>query len=274
MNKETPLVPAELERGSYRSLYEQIIDSLRLQLLTQLSPGDQVPTEIELVKRFSVSRSTVRKAVQQLVDEGVLTRRQGKGTFIARPIPKIVHSIDRLAPFMETFKKLGQDIETRIIRFDWHEDPALPPSLASWGLRVLTYERLYVSRGVPHAIARVDVPNQIGRLVGLADLEPRPIYDVLTHKVKIEPVRAEFLVSCRQPSLEMSQTLELPQSTLLLVLERISYDKDNAPIERTTHFLRPDVYQLSVVLDDLHQRRNEPLLSVAPSGANHRRRQA
>lgn len=255
MSKESPSSPAELERGSDRSLYEQIIDSLRLQLLTQMSPGEQVPTEAELVERFSVSRSTVRKAVQQLVDEGVLTRRQGKGTFIARPIPKIVHSIDRLAPFMDTFKKLGEDIETRIIRFDWREGEALPEPLSVWDRQVLTYERLYVSRGVPHAIARVDLPSHIGRRVTLADLEQHPVYDVLTRKLKTEPVRAEFLVSCRQPSPEMSQTLELSQSSLLLVLERISYDRDNAPIEHTTHFLRPDVYQLSVALDDLSQRR-------------------
>lgn len=255
MSKESIPSPAELERGSDRSLYEQIIDSLRLQLLTQMSPGDQVPTEAELVDRFSVSRSTVRKAIQQLVDEGVLTRRQGKGTFIARSLPSIVHSIDRLAPFMDTFKKVGEDIETRVIRFDWHEGASLPGPLSAWDRPVLTYERLYVSRGVPHAIAQVDLPNAIGRRLTMADVEQHPIYDLLTRKLKAEPVRAEFLVSCRQPTPSMSQTLELSQSSLLLVLERISYDRDNAPVEHTTHFLRPDVYQLSVSLDDLPQRR-------------------
>lgn len=252
MSKEAT---SALSWDSERSLYEQIIDSLRMQLLTQMSPGDQVPTEAELVQRFSVSRSTVRKAIQQLVDEGVLTRRQGKGTFIARPIPKIVHSIDRLAPFMDTFKKLGEDIETRIIRFDWGSSDSLPEPLASWAPQVLTYERLYVSRGVPHAIARVDLPDHIARRLTLADLEKHPIYDLLTRKLKTEPSRAEFLVSCRQPTQAMSQTLELSQSSLLLVLERISYDRDGSPIEHTTHFLRPDVYQLSVSLDDLTQRR-------------------
>lgn len=255
MSKESDDTKAELERGSDRSLYEQIIDSLRLQLLTQMSSGDQVPTEAELVERFGVSRSTVRKAIQQLVDEGVLTRRQGKGTFIARSIPKIVHSIDRLAPFMDTFKKMGEGVETRIIRFDWNDGAGLPEPLAAWARPVLTYERLYVSRGVPHAVAQVDLPNQIGRRVNLADMEQRTVYDVLTRKLKTEPVRAEFLVSCRQPSAELSQTLELSMSSLLLVLERISYDRDNLPIEHTTHFLRPDVYQLSVSLDDLPQRR-------------------
>jgi GntR family transcriptional regulator len=255
VSKEQDSAHAELERESDRSLYEQITDSLRQQLLTQMSPGDQLPTEFELVERFSVSRSTVRKAVQQLVDEGVLTRRQGKGTFIARSIPKIVHPIDRLAPFMDTFKQMGEGVETRVIRFDWHDATNLPEPLAGWSRPILTYERLYVSRGVPHAIARVDLPNAIGRRITLEEIEQRPIYDVLTRKLKTEPVRAEFLVSCRHPSPEMSQTLELSQSTLLLVLERISYDRDGVPIEHTTHFLRPDVYQLSVSLDDLPERR-------------------
>lgn len=251
MSKELP----QLERESDRSLYEQITDSLRQQLLTQMKPGDQLPTEAELVERYSVSRSTVRKSVEQLVKEGVLTRKQGKGTFIVRPPPKIVHSIDRLAPFMDTFKKVGEDLETRIIQFEWLENPVLPEPLAGWDKPVLCYQRLYVSRGIPHAVTQVHLPAHLARRLTLEDLESNPVYEVLSRKLKAEPARAEFLVSCRQPSASLSQTLELSQSSLLLVLERISYDSLGVPIEHTTHYLRPDVYQLSVALDNLQQRK-------------------
>jgi GntR family transcriptional regulator len=244
-----------LERESDRSLYEQITDRLRAHLLADRNPGEQLPTEAELVDRFSVSRSTVRKAVQRLVDEGVLTRRQGKGTFIASPMPKIVHSIDRLAPFIETFRRAGEGLHTEVIHFGWSDAPDLPPTLADWPRPILTFQRLYVSRGVPHAVTRVDLPNDIGRRLSQADVEAQPVYGVLTKKLKISLSRAEFLVSCRQPTPALSKALELSQSTFLLVLERITRDRGDRPVEMTTHYLRPDVYQLSVELTDVQPRR-------------------
>lgn len=94
---------SQLERESDRSLYEQITDRLRQQLIEGREVGEQLPTEEELVRAYAVSRSTVRKAIQRLVAEGMLVRRQGKGTFFARRTPRIIHAIDRLAPFVDTF---------------------------------------------------------------------------------------------------------------------------------------------------------------------------
>ncbi|VTU30280.1 GntR family transcriptional regulator [Variovorax sp. PBL-E5] len=245
-----------LERESDRSLYEQVTDRLRGHLVANMAVGQQLPTEAELVEVFSVSRSTVRKAVQQLVDEGVLTRRQGKGTFMARPTPKIVHSIDRLAPFMETFRNAGEDLHTELIHFGWVDSPSLPDALQAWDKPVLSYQRLYVSGGIPHAVTRIDLPHHLGRKLSQSDVEAQPLYNVLSKKLRISLSRAEFLVSCRQPTPELSQKLELSQSTFLLVLERITRDTDGNPVEMTTHFLRPDVYQLSVALDDVHARKS------------------
>ncbi|HVZ45961.1 MAG TPA: GntR family transcriptional regulator [Ramlibacter sp.] len=247
---------AVLVRGSERALYEQITDMLRHQLTSGLAKGDQLPTEAELVERFATSRATVRRAMQQLVDEGVLTRRRGKGTFLARPMPKVVHPIDRVMPFMETFKQVGEDVHTKLIHFGWEESPVLPEALNGWDRPVLTFQRLYVSRGVPHAVTSVIVPRRIGRMFSHADVEKNPIYHMLQKKAKVTPVRAEFLVSCRQPTPQLSEVLEMSRSSLLLVLERISRDAEGHPVEYSTHFLRPDVYQLSVAIDDLPSRRS------------------
>lgn len=242
-----------LERESDRSLYEQVTDRLRTHLLSKLEVGAQVPTEAELTQMFSVGRSTVRKALQRLVDEGVLVRHQGKGTFMARPAPKIVHSIDRLAPFMETFREAGEALETRLIEFGWAPSAELPAELAAWPRPILRYQRLYISGGVPHAVTRVDLPHDIGRQISQADVDAHPVYNILEQKIGKRLSRAEFLTSCRQPSPDVSQLLELSRSTFLLVLERITRDVDGQPVEMTTHFLRPDVYQLSVVLKDIGQ---------------------
>ena len=174
----------ELERGSARALYEQLCDQLRAYLVETADAGAKLPTEESLMQTFSVSRSTVRKAVQRLVDEGVLIRRQGKGTFVARAIPKIVHSIDRLAPFFETFKQAGELLETNVIDFSWEQTPDLPQILGSWERPVLGYKRLYVSSGVPHALTQVYVPLKIGRRMSRADVEQMPIYEILRKRAR------------------------------------------------------------------------------------------
>jgi len=251
LDHATPDTGALLQRESARPLYEQITDRLRERIVSTMQAGSQLPTEEALMETFQVSRSTIRKAVDSLVREAVLVRQQGKGTFVARPIPKIVHSIDRLAAFYDTFRQAGEDISTAIIDFSWDEHPDLPAELADWERPVLTYRRRYVSRGVPHAVTRIMVPLDIGRKIARDDVESSPIYDTLQKKLGLALVRAEFLVSCRQPSALIAAALDVSQSSFLLVLDRITRDQQGRPVEMTTHYLRPDVYQLSVVLKDL-----------------------
>jgi GntR family transcriptional regulator len=240
-----------LDRDSAHALYEQVVDRLRDLIAAAGEAGWQLPSEEELTAAFKVSRSTVRKAMQRLVDEAVLVRRRGKGTFVARPVPTIVHPIDRLAPFFETFRQAGEEIRTEVIDFSWEETADLPKELEHWERPVLAFRRRYVSRGVPHAITRIQVPFKVGRRLARDDIETTPIYDVLRNTLGLGLRHAEFLVGCRQPSAEISELLEISQGSLLLVLDRITHDKNGQAVEHTTHFLRPDVYQLSVVLNNV-----------------------
>lgn len=246
----------QLERESLRSLAEQITDRLR-GAHAKGAAGEQLSTEEELMQTYSVSRSTVRKAVQRLVDEGLLVRRQGKGTFFARPLPQIVHSIDRLAPFMETFKGAGSQLHTKLMDFSWTDQKELPDALSSWERPLLSYTRKYSSDGVAHAITEVFLPHNIGSRITRSMIDSMPIYQVLQEKLGLTLARSEFLVSCRQPSERLAGLLELSQSTFLLVLERVTRDSDGAAVEITTHFLRPDIYQLSVALKDIGSSRDK-----------------
>jgi GntR family transcriptional regulator len=242
--------PSLLERDSAQPLYEQITDRLRRDLSDRSDFNEQLPTEEDLMARYEVSRSTVRKAVQRLVDEGLLIRRQGKGTFLTRPLPHIVHSIDRLAPFMETFKGAGTNVRTELIDFTWTSKLELPPRLAEWERPLLSYQRRYESDGVAHAVVHVVLPHGIAREVNRSSIESTTVYQLLSN-LGIVLAKSEFLVSCRQPSAKLAEALDISQSSFLLVLERITYASDGKPVEMTTHYLRPDIYQLSVALKDV-----------------------
>ncbi len=239
---------AELERNSSRSLYEQLVDRLRQHVISATGES-RLPTEIELTRHYQVSRSTVRKAIEQLVGENVIVRRRGKGTFVTRPMPSITHPIDRVAAFYDTFRLAGEDFHTEITGFYWDEGAAIPAELVGWERPVLNIKRLYVSRGVRHAVTHITVPAPIGRKITHDEISSMPIYEVLRGKLGMQLQRAEFLVSCRQPSAEIAEALEISQSGFLLVLDRITRDASGDAVESMTHFLRPDVYKLSVAAD-------------------------
>jgi GntR family transcriptional regulator len=89
------------------------------------------------------------------------------------------------------------------------------------------------------------VPAHIGEKITREQMTSAPIYEVL-EKLGLRLQKADFLVSCRQASAEISESLEISGSTFLLVLDRITRDVDGVAVEAMTHFLRPDVYKLSV----------------------------
>ena len=244
---------AQLVRGSPRALYEQLADRLRDELLAQHAAGRQLPTEEALMKTYSVSRATVRRAMDILVSEGALMRRQGKGTFVARPRPKIVHAVDRLAPFADTFKRAGREVDARLIEYAWVDDPELPESARDWELPVLSYTRAFASDDMTHAVTREYLPRNIAEGVTRADVERLPTYDLLQKKLGMRIAGAEFRVSSRPTSPELARILDISPSTFLLVLERTFRDRDGRVIEAATHFLRPDVYQLSVHVNEFRQ---------------------
>lgn len=236
-----------LDRQSDRSLYEQIVDRLR-EMVSGQRASVQMPTEEALTSMFGVSRATVRKAIDQLVADNVLVRRRGKGTFCTRPLPSIVHPIDRVAPFFETFQQAGENIQTEITHFFWNDGARLPVELGAWSRPVLNIQRRYVSRNVPHAVTQIAVPAHIGEKITREQIASAPIYEVL-EKIGVWPVKSDFLVSCRQPTAEIAESLDISCSTFLLVLDRITRDADSEPVEAMTHFLRPDVYKLSVTTE-------------------------
>ena len=236
---------AEFSRESARALHEQLADQLRSHLLAGHGIGEQVPTEEDLTKTFGVSCVTVRRAVQTLVSQGILIKRQGKGTFLVRTKPQIVHPIDRLAPFVETFMAHGEAVETRLLDFRWLDGPELPHSFKEAG-SALTYSRLYISSGTAHAVTRIVMPKDLGEQVTRADARTRPVYEILQEKLGVSLSRADHIVGCEVPDAKLARDLGVSPSTFMLVVERTTYDGAERPVVTTTHYLRPDVYKLSV----------------------------
>lgn len=235
----------ELERGNPRALHEQLSDRLKSEFTATYSSGQQIPTEEAICQRYGLSRVTVRRAIQTLVDQGLLIRRQGKGTFLVQPRPRVTYEIDRLGPFMDAFASSGEQASVSLLNYTWVTGDQVPACFGTAG-SALTYERLYETAGVPHGLLQIAIPAQLGERVSRADAASFGVYQILREKVGAEPVRATFNISSELPDAKLALRLRISPTTPLLFLERISFDASDHAIERTVHHLMPEVYKLSV----------------------------
>ena len=105
-----------------KPLYEQLRLALRDDILSGVyPPGAQMPSEIEVGQRYQVSRITVRRAVQELSEEGLLMRIQGKGTFVISSIQRL--DLDSSCSFWQMLEEGGRNVQVRLLREGCFGDP-------------------------------------------------------------------------------------------------------------------------------------------------------
>lgn len=258
------LDPEPLSRSTAVTIHEQLATRLR-DMATQLAPGQQLPTEQELVKRFRVSRSTVRRAVQQLVDEGLLVRRQGKGTFLAAG--RFVHPLDQLRPFISIFTAAGKHPEGTMLAYEWIAEPELlPEPLSSGGEGALLVRRLYSLEGIPQALGEIFVPGAFGRRISRSEIEEHPIYQVLQQRLGVTPHHAEIVLRSQGASAEQAERLRLAPGAPLLRMQRATYDSKRHVVECARYYLPSESFELRLTV---HGQEPEALSYSFPRSGAH-----
>lgn len=206
----------------------------------RLKSGDALPPERDLAEHASISRVTVRKAVDELVRQGILVRRHGSGTFVAKPVEKVEQPLSRLTSFTEDMTRRG--LTTRA---EWLERGLFTPSpdemvmlgLPAGGL-VARLGRLRIADENPLAIERASIsaeflsnPESVGHSL-YAALEARGV----------RPVRAIQRISARTVKDQEADLLGVATGSAGLAIERISYLPSGKVVELTRSLYRGDAY--------------------------------
>lgn len=232
-----------LHRSSSESMHEQLADQLR-RLVARSDSDSRIPTEMELVSTYEVSRTTVRRAIAALVDEGLLVRRQGAGTFVARK--RVTHPLDQLRPFVSIFASIGKYPEGRILRFEWTTDPTALQGLdADSGLLV---RRLYVIEGVPQAMVDITLPDRVGERISRAQIEEHPVYQVLQQDLGLRLSHGDITLSSVAATADQAELLETTPGSPLLALSRITYADSERAVERARYHLLPNLFELHLTV--------------------------
>jgi GntR family transcriptional regulator len=205
-----------------------------------IKSGDALPSERDLAQKVDVSRVTVRKAVLQLVKDGVLVQRHGSGTFVAPQTQRVEQSLSQLTSFTEDMARRGM-----AVRADWLDRGLYLPSpeetiilALSPGEQVARIARLRLTGDVPLAIERASLSSRV-----LPD--PESVTDSLykhLDKSGSRPVRAIQRIRAATLDEENAQLLQVPVGAAGLHIERTSYLASGRVIEFTRSIYRGDTY--------------------------------
>ncbi|MDU4597800.1 MAG: GntR family transcriptional regulator [Clostridium sporogenes] len=214
----------------------------------ELKPGDAVPTERELCEIQGVSRMTVNKAIMSLVNEGLLYREQGKGTFVAKP--KENKEIAGLKSFSDVMQDKGLKTETRILFFQIKEATKRIKSvlnLSDDNNKVFEISRLRMSEGEPVAIETVWIPYNLCSDMDRQTIEGKSLYETFKNKYKYFPNKAKQTIEPIILNEDECRLLNQNENALALMFRRTTYIKDEVPIEYTKAIYRSDIYKYELV---------------------------
>jgi GntR family transcriptional regulator len=236
-----------LNRSSYKPLYLQISDYLRLMIENgDLKPGDRVASENELVAQYTVSRNTARLAINALISQGMVYRVQGKGTFVTPS--RLRFEIYQLSGFSEEVRRMGLVPSSRLLRMvrekptvKMAEDLKLPPYS-----EVYNIERLRLANNEPMAVNLSYIPCYLAPDLEHEDLECGSLYEVLESKFGLHPVRAEQVVRPAAATIYEAELLDVHPGYPLLLVEGVILLEDGRPVEWTRIMYRGDRYEFMI----------------------------
>lgn len=213
-------------------LYAQVEASLEAKVAKgDLQPGDQLPSEDELVRDFSVSRTTVRSAIQSLVRRGIVEIRRGIGTYIAHP--RIVQELTSLTGFVEDMEALGRTSSARLL--DWQEvqaDATVARHLdLPLGALVVRIRRVRLSENRPVSYDDTYLPPDLGARVVTDDLEVMPIFTLLEEKYDTPLLEARYELEATVADHDSARALAIAVGRPIFLIERTSYATGGRPVD-------------------------------------------
>lgn len=225
--------------------YEEIAAYLR-DLAERSAPEARMPSDAELCERFDVSRMTARQAVQELVNDGIVYRKRGHGTF--RSPRRIQRLLGSPLSFTENMRRRGLIASSRLLEFG----PVRPASedVSALGIEedqtVLVVERLRFGGDQAMAIERAIITPVCAGFEAEEVVEGS-LHDVF-ERLGHSPVRAHATVSARRATKRERELLSLPSGGVVLVERRVISDQNGLPLEHTQTCYAAERYEFDAVM--------------------------
>ncbi len=239
---------ASLDLSSPLPKYYQLKEIIRSMIESEeLKEGEPIPPERKFCEQYGVSRMTTRQAIVELVNEGLLYREQGKGTFVASR--KMKQEAERLASFTEDMARRGMEATSRIVDTEVAEaGPVVSRVLGvDEGRELVRIQRVRNADQEPMALETSYLLREVaGDLLDL-DLSVHSIYDEL-RKRGVSIAWAEQSYEATVINEFECRHLGVPLGSPAFLLERVTYDETDRAFEYVKSTYRGDRYRITTVL--------------------------
>jgi GntR family transcriptional regulator len=224
------------------TLYARIEETIAAEITQgEYRPGDQLPTEDELLQRFQVSRITVRRAIQNLVSRGLLEIRRGLGTFIRSP--RIEAELTKLTGFVEDMNAAGRKATARVISQGVVAASARAAErlqLAN-GTKVMQIKRVRLAGGIPISFDETYLPLPLGKQIVRNDLRLHPIFSLLEEEYGVPLVEADYELEAVIATKSVADALQVRVGSPIFQIERTSMTTGNHPVDYEVLSYRGDI---------------------------------
>lgn len=241
-----------IERNNPLPMYFQIKEILSEMIENEeLKPGDMIPPEREICSIQQVSRMTVNKAIMSLVNEGILYREQGKGTFVAEPKKK--QTLTKLKGFTEEMLDRGLKTETKIISFKINEVTKQIKSILKMPQgqnKVIEITRLRIFNNEPLGIETVWLPYNLFPNMTKDTVQGQSLYRVFKEKYNYYPKKAKQTIEPVILNDYECELLNQNKGSIAMLFWRNTCTQDGVRIEYNKSVYRSDTYKYEITIED------------------------
>jgi GntR family transcriptional regulator len=246
---------------SEATLYSRIEETIAAEISRgQYSPGDQLPTEDALLERFQVSRITVRRAIQNLANRGMLEIRRGVGTFVLAP--RIEAELTKLTGFVEDMQSVGRTATALVLsQIVVNASARVAERLKLIkGTKVMQIKRVRLADGIPVSLDETYLPLSLGKQIVRNDLRLHPIFTLLEKEYGVPLIEADYELEAVVANQSVAKALQVKVGSPIFQIERTSLTTGNQPIDYEVLSYRGDMVRF---VTKLLRHPQEPALTQA-----------
>ncbi|WP_313354611.1 GntR family transcriptional regulator [Microbacterium sp.] len=236
----------DLDRTGPVPLYHQVSTRLEAAIRNgRLPMGFKLTNEIAIAEQLGVSRPTIRRAIQELVDKGLLVRRRGIGTQVVQG--QVTREVE-LTSLYEDLRAAHLEPSTLVLTREMRPvDADIAAALGlNVGTEVLFLRRARMSEGVPVALLENHLPPQFGAIT-TEQLENNGLYQLLRARGVVIRV-ARQRIGARRARGDEAELLHMDAGGPVLTVDRVAFDASGKAIEQGHHCYRPDLYSFETTL--------------------------
>jgi GntR family transcriptional regulator len=196
-----------------------------------LPTGSRLPSEDTLVEEYAVSRTTIRAAIQSLVQRGLVEIRRGKGTFVMQP--KMTQELTELTGFVEDMQALGRYPTAKVLdRQIVAANQLVARRLAlPQCAPVVRIQRVRLADRMPLSFDETYLPKELGEKIMADNLKTEPIFSLLEQKYNTPLVEAEYQLEAVCADATVARALRIGVGSAIFLIERTSYSIGHRPVD-------------------------------------------